>query len=208
MSKLNLTVTELHALLEGLSSDQLRGYAQIKTYIDGKTQADTDALKKLIAENKQELQDSLDIDSAALEAFKAIADGWDGESEGEYNIGALVTKTISETKINEQSITANTQAIDGLIARLNKEVSDRVAQGTSLNDAIALVKADLSNMISTFEASLNGALERIVALETELAKVSNILESGFRKLAFEANKTADAVVAMYGGSVDSDAPVH
>lgn len=197
LNPITLTETQLFQQINatGLSFGQT--FEAIKLYVDSKNSTTNEELTAAIQAGDKAVKDALDIDVEALNALKVILDGWDGTEDGALNLGKIRIEMQKSIDAMGGRVTVTESDISKLFAQLNTEKEERIAQGTSVSEAIAQVSADGANLISGVQTSLTELTTRVSAINDALNHIIGLVVNGAAKTAEVMQTTANTAKALF-----------
>lgn len=197
LNPITLTETQLFQQINatGLSFGQT--FEAIKLYVDSKNSTTNEELTAAIQAGDKAVKDALDIDVEALNALKVILDGWDGTEDDALDLGKIRIEMQKSIDAIGGRVTVTEADITKLFAQLNTEKEERIAQGTSLSEAIAQVSADGANLISGVQTSLTALTTRVSAIEDTLNHIIGLVVNGAAKTAEVMQATANTAKALF-----------
>lgn len=140
-----------------------------KWYVDGEIDQVTASFEEKLGSSAQELDELRSMH----QLFYSAVDAADLTEDGQINLKSTMESILAQVGINQTAVQTNLTKLGNLEALINKEISDRIAQGKSLTSVIDTLRSNLqdqitklSDRLTAVEAKAAGAVEFIETLVT------------------------------------------
>ncbi len=185
---------QMLATMQKLSLD---AQTTAKWYMDGQFALLEQKINDSKGDSTQKLADLENMHKLFFSAVESL----DGKKDGKIELQPFLDSIIANVASNKTLIDAATVAVETLETAMNKEVQDRIAQGTTLSTLVETVRSNLQTQISSLK-------DRVRALETgvsDLTEWATTLTEGVPAMFASAMTDIDS---LFGKSTDAqEAPV-